>query len=154
MPGRPPREEPSHPQAEPAATARWPGVVARPAFTLLEMMLVVVIIGILATVVVYNLTGQTTSAMRGATVASMSQIKSALAQYYSRYGAFPVTLQPLAAPPNPILEKIPKDGWKRDFFYLWPAQEPGKDFTLISRGKDGQLGTADDINVWTMDEQQ
>src|SRR5262249_38964555 len=112
---------------------------ARAGFTLLEMMLVVVIIGLLAPFVVYNLPGQTTRALQGATITSMAQIKSALAQYYSKNGSFPTTLLPLAAPPNSLLEKIPKDGWKHEFFYLCPAQEANRDYTLISAGKDGKI---------------
>jgi general secretion pathway protein G len=124
----------------------------RGAFTLLEMMLVVVIIGLLATVVIYNIAGQTTTALIGVTKTRMSQIKSALQQYYSHNGGYPVSLNALTQGTSPLLEKIPLDGWKHPFVYLTPGQEQGKDFSLYSLGKDGVPGTPDDINVWTMDE--
>jgi general secretion pathway protein G len=126
-----------------------------PGFTLLEMMLVVIIIGILATVVVVNLAGGAGEARKGATVTTISQVKSAITQYYGKYGAYPMTLSQLAAGSNPLLEKVPKDAWKRDLVYVPPPGiEPGRPYSLFSLGEDGQQGTPDDINVWTMDEME
>jgi general secretion pathway protein G len=116
------------------------------------MMLVVVIIGLLATVVIFNIAGQTDAALKGVTITRMGQVKSALSQYYSRNGSYPVALNALWTGTTPLLEKEPLDGWKHHLLYLVPAQEPGKDFSLYSAGKDGKLGTTDDINVWTMDD--
>lgn len=125
-----------------------------PGFTLLEMMLVVVIIGILATVVVVNLAGGAGEARKGATVTIISQVKSALTQYYGKHGAYPVSISQLATGTNPLLEKMPKDAWKRDLIYIVPGIEPGRPYTLYSMGEDGQQGTPDDINVWNLDELQ
>lgn len=118
-------------------------------FTLLEMMLVVVIIGILATVVVFNIAGQGDEAKRAATVTKISQIKTALTTYYTKNSSYPATLDALV--PS-LLEKVPTDGWDRLLVYYTPAQEPGKPFTLYSKGADNMESTADDVNVWTMDE--
>lgn len=123
-------------------------------FTLLEMMLVVVIIGILATVVVVNLAGGTGEARKGATVSILSQVKGAITQYYGKHGAYPVSVAQLATGTNPLLEKLPKDAWKRELMYLAPGVDAGRPFSLYSLGEDGQSGTPDDINVWTMDELQ
>src|SRR5690606_26863744 len=89
---------------------------SRPAagFTLLEMMLVVVIIGVLATVVVVNLAGSSDEARRGATIATLSQVKQALQNYYRKHGSYPQSLTQLAEGTNPLLERIPTDAWKRD----------------------------------------
>jgi type II secretory pathway pseudopilin PulG len=46
-----------------------------------------------------------------------------------------------------ILEKQPLDGWKRQFAYFHPGQQ-GRDYDLISVGKDGEYGTEDDIRNW------
>ena len=123
-----------------------------PGFTLLEMMLVVVIIGLLATVVVVNLAGSSDDARRGSTIATLSQVQSALQNYYSKHGGYPVTLGQLTSGTNPLLMRLPTDAWKRDLLYLTPGLDPGKPYSLYSMGKDGQASTADDINVWTMDQ--
>lgn len=131
-----------------AATARRTA-----GFTLLEMMLVVVIIGILATVVVVNLAGGAGTARRGATVSIISQVKSAITQYYGKYGSYPVSIAQLASGTNPLLEKVPKDAWKRDLVYITPGLE-GRPYTLYSLGEDGLANTADDIDVWRLDESE
>jgi general secretion pathway protein G len=118
-------------------------------FTLLEMMLVVVIIGILATVVVINIAGQGDEAKRGATITKLSQIKAALATYYTKNNGYPGSLTALVPT---LLEKVPNDAWDRPLVYYSPGQEAGKPYSLYSAGADGQNGTADDINAWTMDE--
>ncbi len=122
-------------------------------FTLLEMMLVVVIIGLLATVVVINFGGQTDRVKLQLTKTSFSQIKQALIQYSTDKGNFPPTLQDLVA--ARMLEKVPLDGWKKPINYAFPGSSPDRDnqpYDLYSGGKDGVVGTADDINVWTMDQ--
>ena len=113
-------------------------------------MLVVVIIGVLATVVVVNITGQGDDAKRGVTVTKISQVHSSLQQYYTKNNVYPVSLDSLVT--SGLLTKVPADGWDRAIVYYTPAQEAGKPYTLYSLGADNQAGTTDDINVWTMDE--
>ena len=88
---------------------------------------------------------------RGATIATLSQVKQALQNYYSKHGSYPQSLTQLTEGTNPLLERIPTDAWKRDLLYLCPGVDPGKAYSLYSMGKDGQPSTPDDINVWTMD---
>ncbi len=121
----------------------------RKAFTLLEMMLVVVIIGLLATVVVINFAGQTTKALTQTTKASLSQIKGALTTYATSNGGYPPDLATLKT--SKELERVPVDGWKKDFVYIPNTGNPDKPFELYSLGPDGQGGTPDDIDVWTME---
>lgn len=122
-------------------------------FTLLEMMLVVVIMGILATVVIVSFGGRTTAARIQATRSKMATLKSMLYQYQGTYATFPATLDLLTLGAAKFIEKVPKDGWNKDFDYTFPSpsNNPEQPFELKSRGIDGQPGTPDDIDVWTMD---
>lgn len=125
------------------------------AFSLLEMMLVVVIIGILMSVVIVNMSGTTDKAKRAATVAKLKTIKAALAAYSGEQGSMPPTelgLQPLVT--TKYLEMVPTDGWKRNLRYFFPSASgnPDRPFDLKSPGADGQFDTADDIDIWTMEQ--
>ena len=121
----------------------------------MEIMLVVVIIGILAAVVVPRMAGQSEKARQGATKAQMEAVKTALQTFEVRAGRFPTTQEGLAAlvtKPSDltddewdkVMTEVPKDGWKQDFVYKCPGED-GRDFDLISTGRDKQEGTADDI---------
>lgn len=118
-------------------------------FTLLEMMLVVVIIGLLASVAVWNIANQGKKARTGTTKSSLSTISSILTAYHTDNGSYPPTLNALV---TAYMEKMPRDAWKHDFVYFPASQEVGRAYTLFSMGQDGQPGTADDINFWTMED--
>ena len=118
-------------------------------FTLLEMMLVVVIIGLLVGVAVINLAGQSDVARATTTKASLQTYQNAITQFYTRTGAYPATLQALI-PAD--MGKLKKDAWKHDFVYFLTQDSTGHPYTLFSMGADGQPSTQDDINVWNMDE--
>jgi general secretion pathway protein G len=122
---------------------------AAAAFTLLEMMLVVAIIGILMSVAVWNIVGQSDKARIKATQASMRSIESAIKAYKADKGSFPPSLQTLVT--EKYFEKVFKDAWKHDLVYATPGSG-GKDYALVSGGPDGQTGTEDDIDVWRIDE--
>lgn len=128
----------------------------RRGFSLLEMMMVVVIIGILATVLIVNLGGATQKTQVKATMVKMQQIKGALAEYLGSQGGYPpadiglmalVTIKSIERPQDL------KDAWKRDYLYRFPGTSgiPDRPYDLISYGPDGQPNTTDDIDVWTMD---
>lgn len=130
-----------------ASRRRHPSPVVR-AFTLLELMLVLVILGVLATVAAIAVTGQADTARENATKTSIQTIERALRAFYVQTGAYPTTadgLAPLVS--RRFLEKEPLDGWKRPFVYFHPGQQ-GREFEIISKGKDGEYGTADDIRSW------
>ncbi|MFT3683475.1 MAG: type II secretion system protein GspG [Phycisphaerales bacterium] len=123
-------------------------------FSLLELMLVVVIMGILMGTVIISLSGQAEKAKKAATIAKMRTVKSALAGYSAEFGSFPPTemgLQPLVT--NKTLEGVPLDGWKRPMRYLFPGTSgnPDQPYDLISAGGDGAWGTADDLNIWLIE---
>ena len=123
---------------------------ARRGFSLLELTLVILIIGVLMGVAAVAfgpalLKGKTT-----ATKASMTTLKQALERYQGENNQWPSALAPLA--PG-FVQEVPTDGWDNPFYYAAPGQA-GRPFDLISAGEDGAYGTPDDINVWNMDQQQ
>jgi general secretion pathway protein G len=126
-------------------------------FTLLELLVVVVIIGILAGYVGPRYFAQIGKSERQATLAQIDAFEKALDQYRLDVGRFPTTEQGLAAlntaPASvtkwrgPYLKKdVPADPWGNPYIYRQPGQSG--DFDLISLGKDGQpggSGEAEDI---------
>ena len=120
----------------------------RRGFTLLEMMLVVLIIGMLAAAVAWNFAGQGDKARIATTKGNLTTLKNMIVNYQIEKGQYPATLQALVPE---YADKVTKDGWKRDFVYYTPAAD-GRPFALLSQGPDGQTGGTDDISVWTMDE--
>ncbi len=124
-------------------------VMSRRGFTLLEMMLVVLIIGMLAAAVAWNFAGQGDKARIGTTKANLQTLQQMLVNYQIEKGQYPATLEALKPE---YAAKISKDGWKHDFIYYTPSPD-GRPFALFSQGGDGVTGGADDINVWTMDEE-
>jgi general secretion pathway protein G len=122
----------------------------RRAFTLLEMMLVIMIIGLLMGVAVWNIVGQSGKARRSTTVASMRQIDSMLKAYVLDYGAYPPTLDSLVPK---YTEKLPVDAWKRPFNYT-PTPSGQHKFELYSNGESDSTGNSNDIiDFWKVDEQ-
>ena len=126
------------------------------AFTLMEMILVVVIIAILAALVLPRVTGQTQEARIAAARAEISSVRSALGQFESAAGRFPTDsegLQALVERPASLPEEVdwqrylnertvPEDPWGRAYVYRRVGDE---DYELFSTGPDGRPDTEDDI---------
>jgi general secretion pathway protein G len=133
---------------------------SRSGFTLLEIMLVVVIIGMLITVAVVKLSGQSEKARLVATRSQIDAYKTALGIYDIDNGMFPSTEQGLNALivnpgslPNwkgPYLDPpvIRKDQWGHDYIYRYPGQKIPNGFDLFSIGPNGIEGDEDDIGNW------
>ncbi len=122
-------------------------------FTMLEMMLVLVVIGIIAGVAIYNLSGATTNARIQQTRLRMRTIMTALQAYNGQHAMNPPSLDVLAAPPTGTLARSGlKDGWKEDFIYspVGSSGDPQKPFDLYSKGVDRLPSTADDIDGWAV----
>ena len=135
----------------------------RRGFTMIEIMVVVVIIGLLAGLVGPKLMGQSDEAKRKTTMTQIAQLEQVLGLYYLDNGVYPTTSQGLDAlvhapttPPEPLnykkdgyMKKVPKDAWGRDFIYTAPGEHG--DFDLISYGSvgaEGGEGAAADIKNW------
>jgi len=137
-------------------------------FTLLELLVVIVILGILAGFVGTRIMGRPEEARRMKAKTQIVSIETAIKLYKLDSGSYPTTEQGLQAlveaptvgelPPNwrkgGYLEKgkVPKDPWGNEYIYLSPGVN--SDFDLISYGRDGQPGGEDDdadINNWEIE---
>ena len=126
------------------------------AFTLIELLLVLVILAVLASVAVPVYFNKVDISRRDATKAEISTLKEALARFELENGRFPYTaegLEALVVMPaglektwsGPYVDKIPEDKWGHAYFYQYPGSENENTYDLASAAKDGIFGTADDI---------
>ena len=138
---------------------------AQRGFTLIEIMVVVVIMGILAALVVPKLMGRTDDARVMAARSDISTLMSALKLYKLDNQHYPTTeqgLQALIAKPaagpaavgwktGGYIDKLPKDPWGNPYQYLSPGIKGEID--ILSFGADGQPGGEGndaDIGSWTL----
>jgi len=128
-------------------------------FTLVELMLVVIIIGVIAAMIVPRLTGRSEEARKGVAKVDVDlNISTALKLYELDNGAFPNTDEGLAAlltaPSSaknwkgPYLEKEPIDPWSNPYHYKSPGSHR-TDYDLYSAGRDGIEGNQDDVVNWS-----
>ncbi len=137
------------------------------AFTLIELMIVIVIIGILATLLIPRIMERPEEARRIKAKADIKTIESALKLYKIDNGVYPTTEQGLEAlikkpQVSPVPRKwreggylegsaAPKDPWGNAYAYASPGPE-GRDYEIISYGHDGQPGgTGRDADISTAD---
>lgn len=111
-------------------------------FTLLELMVVLLIIGLLMSVAAYNFIGTADSGRAKTTAMSMKTVEGALKQYYLEAGSYPPSLTNLVPK---YMEELPKDAWRRDFVYFPNTTDTTK-YTLYSTGKSGEQGNEDNID--------
>ena len=131
-------------------------VQSKAGFTLMEILVVLVIIGLLVGIVGMPVTGMIKQAKVDSTEAQLRTIKLALDRYYADNGFFPseaqgleaLVIKPTAPPipekwnPDGYMDNYPRDGWDRDFFYQVPGSN-GKPYEVISYGADGEVGGED-----------
>lgn len=126
--------------------ARREIVVSSLGMTLLEIMVVIAIIGMLATAVGVGVAGWLNKAKVDACKAQVRTIATQLDIYASTEGDYPSSLSPLAEGANaPLKAKQLKDPWGQDLIYNYPSQKGDKKFDLCSKGPDKREGTEDDI---------
>jgi len=135
-------------------------------FTLLEIMVVIVILGILASLVVPNLMGNKEQADRQKAVSDIVALENALDMYKLDNSRFPTTEQGLEAlvtkpqsEPTPrnykddgYIRRLPQDPWGNAYQLMSPG-EHGK-IDVFSMGLDGEAGSDDDIGNWNMDQKK
>jgi len=138
-------------------------------FTLIELMVVIVILGILVSFIAPRLMGRPDEAKQVKARVQMESLETAIKLYKLDSGIYPATeqgLQALVEQPQTgtlpkkwrkggYLEKgkVPKDPWGNEFVYLSPGAH--QDYDIISYGADGVPGGEEfdkDINSWEIDE--
>lgn len=139
-------------------------------FTLIELMVVVVILGILAGLIIPRIMGRPEEAKQLKAKMQIEQLEQALKLYYLDNGEYPTTEQGLTAlVEKPIIEPIPKrwreegylekgkvphDPWKNSYVYISPGIH-SSDFDLESYGADGEDGGEGkyaDVENWNLEE--
>ncbi len=135
-------------------------------FTLLEVMVVIVILGMLLSVVVPNLMGSKDRANEQKAVIDVSSLENILMTYKMENYKYPTTEQGLEAlvtetdveplprrfPDGGYTKRLPKDPWGNDYQLLNPGEQSIMD--VFSMGPDGEAGTEDDIGNWNLGDYQ
>jgi len=121
------------------------------AFSLIEVMIVVVILGLIASLVVPNLIGQSEQAKKKLVCVQMKSLKDSLDSFKVNEGSYPTTeegLEALIKNPDPqkyknypqkgflSSKKLPKDPWENDYIYV----NNDGNVEIISLGADGKEG--------------
>jgi len=123
----------------------------RPGFSLVELMVVLVILGMLAGVVAFKTRSYLVSSKQNAARVEISKICEALGTFYAAYDRYPTNDEGLAILARPsekfvdgLLSKLPKDPWGRPYQYNNPGRTGAYD--VISYGEDGREG-GDGANI-------
>lgn len=147
-------------------TSIAPSLKNKAGFTLIEVLVVVVILGILATVIAPKILGRPEEARRTKAAVDIKGIETALNMYKIDSGIYPSTEQGLRAlvekptvgqeprkwRTGGYLSKTPNDPWGTPYIYLSPGTHG--DYDLISFGSDGEAGGEEsnaDINNWEIE---
>ncbi|GMM85312.1 type II secretion system major pseudopilin GspG [Pseudoalteromonas sp. MTN2-4] len=130
-------------------------------FSLLEVMVVLVIIGMILSIVAPNIMGQQEEAALDKAGLDIQQLEDAMNMYKLKNKKYPTTEQGLEAlvtkttidpvprrfPEGGFISKLPEDPWGNPYQLVSPG-EMGK-IDIFSMGPDGEVGTDDDIGNWT-----
>ncbi len=109
-------------------------------FTLVELMVVLVILGLLATIVIINVLPAADRAKLTTAHASVTQIEQAIEMYNLNNHRYPTSEEGLPAlVTSRLLRRLDKDPWGNDFVYRQPGRN-GRAFDVYSLGADGREG--------------
>ncbi len=131
-------------------------------FTLVEIMVVVVILGILAATIIPKFIGTTYEAKVGAAKTNIGELENALERFNVHFDRYPTTeegLKALVEAPaggekewrGPYVKLLRADPWGHPYQYRYPGSHGKDNFDLWSRGSDGTdggEGKAEDIGNW------
>ncbi|GAB2687893.1 type II secretion system major pseudopilin GspG [Aliiglaciecola aliphaticivorans] len=131
-------------------------------FTLIEVMVVLLIIGIMAGLVAPQILGNQEEAQRKAAAIDIQSLESALTRYKLSNNRFPTTEQGLEAlvseptidpiprnyPTGGYINRLPNDPWDNPYQLVSPGELGVID--VFSNGPDGEPGTEDDIGNWNL----
>ncbi|GGF62509.1 type II secretion system major pseudopilin GspG [Alteromonas lipolytica] len=133
-------------------------------FSLIEIMVVLLIIGILASMVAPQILGNQEEAQLKKAAVDIQQLESALEMYKLKSNRFPTTEQGLEAlvsaptldpiprnyPTDGYIKRLPDDPWGNPYTLISPGEMGTID--IFSNGPDGEPGTDDDIGNWNIND--
>ncbi|MGN1357076.1 MAG: type II secretion system major pseudopilin GspG [Succinivibrionaceae bacterium] len=131
-------------------------------FTLLEIMVVVVIMGMLSAIVATNVMGQKSKAEIETARINIKNFQDSLELYRLDNHYYPTTeqgLDALVSKPtispvpknyneNGYIRELPQDPWGNDYIYLNPGNHNPRSYDIYSAGPDGESDTEDDVGNW------
>ena len=131
-------------------------------FTLIEIMVVVVILGILAATIIPQFIGTTHDAKVGAAKSNIAELENSLERFHIHLDRYPTTeegLKALVEAPSsedkhwrgPYIKMLRADPWGNPFQYRYPGVHHSSSFDLWSKGADGAdggEGEGADIGNW------
>jgi general secretion pathway protein G len=128
----------------------------RRAFTLVEMLLVLVILAVLAAIVIPKMSGRSQQAKVTAAGTQIKSFELALDSFEVDTGFYPTDLNALVNQPSnaqnwkgPYLKQgIPPDPWGNQYAYSYPGKNNANGYDIQSFGPDGRSGGEDDITNW------
>ena len=118
----------------------------RGGFTLVEMLVVILIIGLLASIVLVNIHHHWVGSQVKITRISIRKLKSQVEIFYFDHNRYPDSIEEMV---DDYIEEVPVDGWNREFIYHVPGVR-GARFDIVSYGDDGQEGGEDKAaDLWS-----
>ena len=135
------------------STETWKRQHRRRGMTLIEIMVVVAILGILATAITMGVMGQLDDAKVQTARLKANEIAKAMDLYKIRNNGYPSTGEGINALVNPakgqpLFDELPVDPWDNPYNYANPGTRNSRRFDVWSNGPDGESGTADDVGNW------
>jgi len=126
---------------------------SRNAFSLVELIVVIIIIGLLSSLVAVQTRSYLIASRQNAAKAEIATIVSGLESFYADQSRYPtndegiaILVQPTPSFPSGFLKKVPKDPWGRPYEYVSPATRGP--FDVVSLGADGREGgSAGDMDI-------
>jgi general secretion pathway protein G len=119
-------------------------------FTLVELMVVIVLIGLLAGAVGVNVFGILIKGKKTIAKDELKKLQTAIELYYIEKHDFPPQLSDLTTPSDetgePFMDEIPKDPWDEDYVYD-PTGGTRRKYIILCKGEDRIEGTDDDIST-------
>jgi general secretion pathway protein G len=122
----------------------------RRAFTLVEIMIVVVIIGLMAGIITYATTGMLDKAKRKRAITDIVSLAGAVDLFYGDRGKYPTNQEGLAVLAPQYIKVLQNDPWGRPYQYVQPGRSGAYD--IICYGADGREGgTGADADITNSD---